>query len=269
MKLNGKWIYFIARAFGLIPFKIDKGLAQKTTKSFASFIACGVCFQGLMFGALCHLFFTIESVFPNEAVRLLVIKWELVSLFMKSLISFFFNLWHHNTTIRFVNNIISFKNALMNVYPREDFFDDMFIGQYRVRCVLFIVQVMISLSAIMFLEYKITEIGANLSWMIYSFNHISGLLLPSLFFYVGLIVNCRCLRILNDNFESFVSSVRNGTNFDLAAMDTAALQLNQFEIFSRQFGIMTDQLFHIYGVQILLTLISSSGFALSSVRPSN
>lgn len=267
MKVNINRIYFLSRTFGLLPFRINKqnGFVEKTQKSFATFIAFGVILQGLSFWALWHLYFIIDSIFPNETVRVYVIKWELVFVFIKSLISFAFNLMHHNTAIRLINNGITFKSVLIGVY-RADFSDDIFVRQYRVRFILFVVQTSISLSTVMFLEYKVTEIYTSLSWMIYTFNHISGLLLPSLFVYMGLIVNSRFLRILNDNFALLVTSMlRNSKNSGWVSKDTNSLQVVQIGIFFRQVGTVADQIFYIYGVQILLTLISSSLFALSSV----
>lgn len=264
----------MSKITGLISFQINKRkeFVEETKKSFYYFVIAGAFIQGLSILASCHLYFSLQSSFHNESVRVLVLQWELVFLLFKSLISYSFSLLYHNDTIKLINELISFKKILTKVSPPlQVFFDDILMRQYVVRFVAFVVQAVISLSSLISFDHKMTELGDNLSWTVTIFNHLSGLIVPSMFFYGGLIISSRFLRISNDNLEFFVLSARNGNSIDgtLASTEAAILHLDQFRLFFRKFSVITDQVFHIYGFQILLTLISSAGYTLSSVSMQN
>ncbi len=262
MKPNLQLIYYITKSIGLTSFEINqqKGCVEKTSKSFAYFVICGACTQVLSLWAFFYLYYSLQANYITETVRLFVFKCEIVTIHVKSLMSSSFNLWYHNDVIKLINEIISLKNILTKVYPHEDFFDDIFTRLFTIRCVLLMVQTSISLSSFLFFEYTMNELGVNLGWTIFTFNHVSNLILPSMFFYAGLIVNSRFLRIVNGSLESMTR--------DGKISDKTAFQLDQFGIFFEKSGMIADRVFHIFGHQILLTLISSSGFALSSVSVS-
>lgn len=270
MKSSIKLIYRISQINGLISFQInkDRGFVEETKKSFCHFVIFGAFIQTLSFLASHHLYLSLQSTLYNESVRVFVIKWELSFLFFKSLISFASNLMYHKDTVALINEMILFEKVLeQSSPPLRTFCDYILVKQYVVRCVAFIIQASISLSSFLFFEYKISDLGDNLSWTVTIFNHVTALILTSTFFYGGLIINSRFLRILNDNLELYISSTRNGKIVDpVASIQEAIFQLDQFSIFFKKFSSLTDKLFHIYGLQILLALMASAGFTLSSVR---
>lgn len=268
MKPHIKLIYCISKISGLISFQINKqsGLVEETQSSFSYFVIFGAFIQALTLYAFHHLYFGFLSTFYNEGIRVLVLRWELVLILFKSLTSYSLNLFYHNDTVRLINQMISFGKVLKNVSDRQNFIDDILMRQYIVRYIAFIIQAVISLSSFMFLEYKLSEFRDNLSWTVTVFNHISSLIVPSMSFYGGLIITSRFLRILNDNLEILISTnERNVVDGSTVSSDSTIFHLDQFGIFFRKFSSITDKLFHIYQFQILLTLIVSSGFTLSSV----
>lgn len=274
VKPNIKLMYYISKMSGLISFQINKrsGFVEETKQSFFYFVIFGAFIQGLSILAFHHLYFGLQSSFYNESVRVLVMKWELVFLLFKSLTSYCLGLFYHNDTIELINEFISFEKTLTKVSPlHQDFFDNILMRQYIVRCVAFIVQAVISLSSFIFFDYEMSKLGDNLGWTVTIFNHLSALIIPSMFFYGGLILSSRFLRILNDNLEAYISSTtRNVQCIDdctvTSTTEAATLHLDQFRLFFRKFCIITDKVFYIYGFQIMLTLMVSAGFTLSSVR---
>lgn len=272
MKPNVKVLYYLSKINGLIPFQLNvqQEIVEKTKRSFYHFLVFGAIIQGLSICAYITLYRFFSS-FNGNKLRVLVVKWELGVQVFKYFMIFFLTLWHHNDIIKLINESISFKNIITNITPPaplHDFFDDISISQYIGRSVVFFVQVLMNLSSFMIFIYDPSNILVNLSWTINIYNHFCASIVSSIFFYGGFVISSRFVRILNNHFDYCVSSTRNGQNVDGSSMSTesAIFHLEQFGIFFAKFGSITNKLFHIYGFQILLTLVSSTAFTLSSVR---
>lgn len=270
MKPNIRLIYYISKLSGLTSFQIDsqRKIVKKTKKSFYYFVIFGAVIQGLTVFALPHIIFSLQSLYPKESVRLLVLTLEFVFIIIKSTISYSLNLFYNNDIIRLINESMLFKKQLTKVSPVLDFFDHILIREYNVRCIAFLIQVLIILTTLVFFESGVSYVLLNLSWTVTICNHLIQLIVSTVFFYGGLMISSRFLRISNHRFELYILSARNGENIDGTVMSTeiAIFHVEQFGIFFEKFSIFTDKLFHIFGFQILLSIIASAEFTLSSVR---
>lgn len=268
MKPKLKWLYYLSKLNGLTSFEINSQheIVEKTKRSFYHFLIFGFFIQGLTILAYRTLYQFFSRVHYDE-VRILVLKAEHTVQLFKTFMIFFSNLFYHNDITKLINEIILFKKVIVNIAPSQAFFDDILVSQYIVRSVAFLVQVVIMSSSFLLLIYDAKNIAINLSLTVTIYNHFISLIVSSIFFYGGLVTSSRLLRILNNHFEFCVSSTIN-KNVDGSSIltESAIFNLEQFRIFFKIFGSITDKLFRIYGLQILITLVASAAFTLSSVR---
>lgn len=267
-----KVLYYALKINGLAPFQINsqQGIVKNTKRSFYYYFIFGAVMQVLTIFAYRNLYLFF-SHFEDSNIQTLVIRAEISVQLFKSILVFFFNLLYHNDLTDLINASILFKQIITNITPHQTLFDDILIRQYTVRSVAFVVELFIMLCSFMVIIFDPNKVLNNLSWTVTLYNHFNALLVSSIFFYGGLVTSSRFLRMANNHLEFCIYSIRNRKNADSSSVsnESAMYHLDQFGIFFGKFSSITNKFFHIYGFQILLALLASATYSLTSVREFN
>ncbi|XP_037040288.1 uncharacterized protein LOC119077212 [Bradysia coprophila] len=197
-------------------------------------------------------------------MRVVVVKMEIGAQVFKTLMIFALNVLYHKDIIQLINDSISFKDVTAT---SQSFFDDTLTSQYTIRFVSFFVQFIIMSATFVISVYQPDNDVNNVIWFVAMYNNFNVAIVSSTFVYGGLVTCARFLRILNNNFEICVSSMKNGQNVDGTAIsiNTAIFDLERFGIFFGKFTSITNKLYHIYGIHILIALAVSTAFTLSEL----
>ncbi len=270
MKVSVKALYYLLKITGLAPFQFNsqRNIVEKTIGSFCHFLIFGALIHGLTIFVSTD-FIAYLNRYSNKNVRLTVIKGEVGAKGLIEFMIFVVNVVHHNALIKLINESLAFQKMITRTsHPiNHTFFDDTLISQYTVRCLALVVQVIVICGSFLVFIYEPGHVTHNLYWIVHIYNHFNELILSSIYIYGGFVTSSRFMRTVNNNFELDILSTRRGNNIDGTPItnESVIFQLVQFEIFFGKFASISNELFRIFGFQILLTLTASAGFTLSSV----
>lgn len=270
MKPKIRLMFYISKINGLAPFQIhsQRQNVKKTTGSFLYSLIFGSILQVISVMSAYSIFYSF--VLGYRYVVLFVSVGEISFTLARSTVIYLMHMYYHNDIIRLINQSIVMKNILSELRPSEEFFDEILMRQHNARFVTLIVQVLsfVSATTIFDNDYSDDYLSQVMLFLI-MYNNAYSSIVSGFFFYGGLMLCTRFFRMLNDCLELMFLSLRNrkieGTGISL---EGTTFHLEQFGILFTKFSSLTNELFKVFGLQILVSLISSAGLTLSSVRNS-
>lgn len=263
-KLN-KIIYEFSKINGLMPIIYDFK-TSRFSSSWSSLMYSTIFSLIVIVLMLCFEIKVFESFVDNAELfhfEEIFASIEIVFMFLKTFFVYTTQIFNQQKMVHILNNGIFLIKEISKLIDDGDQFIDLECQkQIVIRTLIVIIQFIsiVSVFSVTYFIYTPFEL-----WILIGYTHVSTVLITGVFYFSGMVVSGRLYRILHQTLKESFCLIKKTQKLNENHLDDVSDRIGRISHKYQKVTHFTNNFNSLFGIQILLTLISCYVVVLNSV----